>query len=54
MLEVAYREAEEVLLDRTVFHLDPETFDRFNAMLDEPTPPSEEVRKLMQLKPPWE
>jgi uncharacterized protein (DUF1778 family) len=54
ILDAACREAEDAILDQTLFYLDPEMFDRFNAMLDEPTQPSEEVRKLMKLKPPWE
>lgn len=43
-----YRRAgEQVVLDR-------EAFDRFNAMLDNPAAPSEELRALLQNRAPWE
>jgi uncharacterized protein (DUF1778 family) len=54
MLETACREAEDVLLDRTFFRLDPEAFARFNAMLDNPPAPSDELRTLLKRKAPWE
>jgi len=53
-LEAACREAEDVLLDRISFLLDQETFDRFNALLDNPPPPSEQLRALLVSKVPWE
>ncbi len=53
MLEVSYREAQNVLLDRTLFVLDPEAFDAFEAMLDNPPAPSPELIKLMNHQPPW-
>ncbi|MGH2562132.1 MAG: DUF1778 domain-containing protein [Thermomicrobiales bacterium] len=54
MLDAACREAEDVLLDRVFFRLDPEAFDRFNAMLDDPPAPSAELRRLMLTTAPWE
>jgi uncharacterized protein (DUF1778 family) len=54
MLEVACREAEDVLLDRTYFRLDLEAFARFNELLDNPPPPSDELRALLLSKAPWE
>lgn len=54
MLEAACREAENVLRNRVFFRLDPEAFDRFNAMLDNPPAPSEELRRLLRSKAPWE
>ncbi len=54
MLDVACREAEDVLLDRRYFQLDPEAFDRFAALLDNPPPPTEGLRKLLNRKPAWE
>jgi uncharacterized protein (DUF1778 family) len=54
MLETACREAEDVLLDRAFFRLDPEAFARFNALLDNPPPPSDELRALLLRKAPWE
>jgi uncharacterized protein (DUF1778 family) len=52
--ETACREAEQVVLDQTFFQLDPETFDRFNEVLDNPPPPSGALRKHLLTKPPWE
>ncbi len=54
MLETACREAESVLLDRVLFRVDDETYARFNAMLDNPPPPSAELRRLMRTAAPWE
>ena len=54
MLETASREAENVLLSRAFFRLDPEAFDRCNALLDAPPAPSEGLRDLMNRQAPWE
>ena len=54
MLETACREAEDVLLDRRVFVLDAETFERFRAMLDAPPSENPKLRKLMATTAPWE
>ena len=54
MLETATREAQDVLLDRTVFHWSAEAFDEFQAWLDAPPSPSDELRRLMLTKAPWE
>ncbi|HEY7031552.1 MAG TPA: DUF1778 domain-containing protein [Thermomicrobiales bacterium] len=54
MIEIACREAEDVLLDRTFFRLDGEAFARFTALLDNPPPPSDELRTLLLSKAPWE
>ncbi len=54
MLDVACREAEDVLLDRRYFQLDPETFDRFTALLNNPPPASDGLHKLLNRKPAWE
>ena len=54
MLETACREAEHVLLDRGFFRLDPEAFERFNALLDSPPPPTEALRQLLLRRAPWE
>lgn len=54
MLEAASREAEDVLLDRRYFHLDPEAFERFNALLDNPPPPTDQLRQLLRRPAPWE
>jgi uncharacterized protein (DUF1778 family) len=54
MLEASSREAEQILLDRTYFRLDERAFDAFNALLDNPPPPSEGLRKLLRTKAPWD
>lgn len=54
MLETACREAEDVLLDRRVFVLDAEAFEKFQALLDAPPSENPKLRKLMETKAPWE
>lgn len=54
MLDASYREASKVMLDRTLFVLDPETFDEFEAMLDAPREPSEALLTMLTRKAPWE
>ncbi len=54
MLETACRAAEDVLLDRTYFVLDPEAFDRFAELLENPPEPSEGLREFLSRKAPWE
>ena len=54
MLEAASEKAQEVLLDRTVFALDPERFQRFLDLLAAPAPNEAAVRKLLSRKTPWE
>ncbi len=54
MIEAASRAAENVLLDRVFFRLEPEAFDRFTAMLDEPPGPSDGLREVLQRRAPWE
>jgi uncharacterized protein (DUF1778 family) len=53
LLEVACREAENVLLDRAYIAVSDETFDNFCQMLDQPPQPSPGLLKLMQIKAPW-
>jgi uncharacterized protein (DUF1778 family) len=50
VLETACREAEAVLLDRRSFRLDPEAFERFTALLDNP-PPTDGLHQLLHRKP---
>jgi uncharacterized protein (DUF1778 family) len=54
MIEAACREATNVLLDQRFFFLDEEEFAWFQAMLDSPPPPTDQLRKLLQTKAPWE
>jgi uncharacterized protein (DUF1778 family) len=54
MLEVACREAEDVLLDQVVFQVDEPTFAWFQELLDNPPAPSEKLIKLLNTKAPWD
>ena len=53
MLETACREAESVLLDRTYFALDRDIFQTFKALVDNPPPPSDRLRRKLRKKTPW-
>ena len=54
MLEAACREAEDVLLDQAFFSVDAGTFAKFQALLDQPLPPTDKLRRLLRTKAPWE
>jgi uncharacterized protein (DUF1778 family) len=54
MLDIACREAEDVLLDQRLFTLDPEAFAAFQAQLDASPSDNPNLRKLMATKAPWE
>jgi len=54
MLEAACREAEDVLLDQAFFTVDEGTFAKFQALLDQPLPPTDKLRRLLKTKAPWE
>jgi uncharacterized protein (DUF1778 family) len=53
MLEAARRQAQETVLDQRIFFLEPESHNRFLALLDAPASPSDEVRALLTRKAPW-
>ncbi len=53
MLEVACREAENVLLDQRLFNLDSKAFDSFNKSLQTPVKDNPALHKLMAEKTPW-
>ena len=54
MLEAACRQAENVLLDQTYFALDTKSFAAFQAMLDQPPPPTDRLRRTLKARAPWE
>lgn len=54
MLEASCREAETVLLDRRLFHLDEEAWNRFMAVLDAPPEPNPALAALLARTPLWE
>jgi uncharacterized protein (DUF1778 family) len=54
MLDASCREAEDVLLSQIFFTVDSDTFARFQALLDNPLPPTDKLRRLLKTKAPWE
>lgn len=56
MLEVACREAQDILLDQRLFVLNDEQYDAFLAELDAPITAERQARidDLMRRKSPWE
>ena len=54
MLEAACREAEAVLLDQAFFSVDASTFAQFQALLDQPLPATDKLRRLLTTQAPWE
>jgi uncharacterized protein (DUF1778 family) len=54
VVESAKQHAIDVLLDQRLFELSADQWDAFVAVLDNPPPPNEELKKLMSRKPPWE
>jgi len=54
VIETMRREAQEVLLDQTVFRVDAKTFKAFLAELDRPPRDNPRLRALLQRKAPWE
>ena len=54
VLEAARRAAEEALLDRTLFTLNPKAYAEFVARLDAPPKPNSRLKKTMKTPAPWE
>lgn len=54
MLEAACQKAQDVLLDQAFFTVNAGTFAKFQALLDEPLPPTDKLRRLLATKAPWE
>lgn len=53
VLEIACREAENVLLDQAYIAVNEDTFQTLCQLLDNPPAPSPGLRKLMAAKAPW-
>jgi uncharacterized protein (DUF1778 family) len=53
MLDAACRQAEDVLLDQTYFALDAKRLKAFAAMLDNPPPPTDRLRRTLNAPLPW-
>lgn len=54
VLEAARRAAVETLTERTLFLLDPESFERFCAALDAPPRPNARLIRTMKTPAPWD
>lgn len=54
ILDVACREAENVLLDQRLFQLDDEAFTAFEAALDAPVPDNAKLKSLLASPSPWD
>jgi len=54
ILDVACREAENVLLDQRLFQLNQEEFEAFEAALTAPVPENTKLKALLQEPSPWE
>lgn len=54
ILESASLIAQEVLLDQCWFDLDPQKFEQFLAILDEPPVKNEKLQTLLTTKTPWD
>lgn len=54
MLDAACQATEDVLLDQAFFTVDNSTFTQFQALLAQPLPPTEALRRLLKTKAPWD
>lgn len=54
MLDAACHKAEDVLLDQAFFTADSESFKKLQALLDQPLPPTDKLRRLLSTKAPWD
>jgi uncharacterized protein (DUF1778 family) len=54
VLNAARHAAEETILDRTVFAMDPGAYAEFLARLDAPPRPNGRLRRTLETPAPWE
>jgi uncharacterized protein (DUF1778 family) len=54
ILDAARQAAEDALLDRTVFAVNPEAYAEFLSRLDAPAQPNDRLRRTMQTPAPWD
>ena len=54
ILDVACREAQNILLDQRLFQLDDEQFNTFEKALDEPLADQDNLKQLLSEPSPWE
>ncbi|EBG1798937.1 DUF1778 domain-containing protein [Salmonella enterica subsp. enterica serovar Give] len=53
IIELAYQEAKNIILDQRLFVLDNERYDSFIAQLEAPVLNAEGRERLMAVKPEW-
>ena len=54
VLEAARRAAEDALLDRTVFSVNPKAYAEFLKRLDAPPQQNDRLRRTMRTRVPWD
>ena len=54
ILDIACREAENVLLDQRLFLLESEAFEQFEKALNTPLPKNSKLEQLMAEPSPWD
>ena len=54
VLDAARRAAEDTLLDRTIFTVNPKAYRQFLARLDAPPKPNKRLLRSIETPPPWE
>ena len=54
MLDATRQAAEDALLDRVLFRLDPDRYGAFLALLDAPPSTNKALAKLLAAPAPWE
>lgn len=54
ILDATRRAAEDAILDRTLFVLSPDAYEKFVARLDEPPRENERLRRVLQTPAPWD
>ncbi len=54
MIDAAYREAKNLLLDRRLFSVDNKVYQKFVEMLDSTPGDLSSLKKLMKKKAPWD
>jgi uncharacterized protein (DUF1778 family) len=54
VLDAAFREAQDVILDQVFFLLDEKEFAWFQNLVENPPPPNDNLRRLMAKRAVWE
>ncbi|MCW5588895.1 MAG: DUF1778 domain-containing protein [Legionellales bacterium] len=54
MLDAACQRAEDVLLDQAFFMVNAEQFAKLQALLDQPLPATDKLKRLLNTQAPWD